>query len=118
MRITEKLKKQFENKAKELCAEYNPYIKNCIEYAIDGSPRYLYGDVSLTKEQIDAEYIKTASKDIQKGYEERMVGYYDKWYRYSRSDEGCAYDAGQRIASSSPKCPEHFNIIEIAECNK
>ena len=118
MKITKELKKQFEDKAKELCAEFNPYIRQSIQYAIGGSPRFLVNDKSFTREQIDAEYIEIASKDIQKGYEERMAGYYDKWYRYSRSDEGCAYDAGQKIASNSPKCPAEFNVIEIAECNK
>lgn len=118
MRITKELKKQFEAKARELCAAYNPYIEESIKYAIGGVPRFLRGNQSFTREQIDADYIETASKDIQRGYEERMVGSYDKWYRYSHADEGKAYDAGQRMAADNPKCPAEFTVIEIAECNR
>lgn len=118
MRITKALKKQFEEKAKELCSSYNPYIKESIEYQIDMKPMYLRNGQALTREQIDADYIETATKDIQRGYEERMVGSYDKWFRYSHSDEGRAYDAGQRMAADNPKCPAEFSVIEIAECNR
>ena len=115
MKIAKELKKQFEDKAQELCAEFNPYIGQSIQYAIGGSPRFLYNDKSFTREQIDAEYIRTASNDIQKGYAERMAGYYDKWYRYSHADEGRAYDAGQQMAAQNPKCPAEFNIIECSK---
>ena len=88
-KITKALKKRFEEKAKELCERYNPY-----------------------REQIDVEYIDTAVKDIQYGYEQRMAGYMDKWYRYNHADEGAAYEAGQRMAADTGKCPEEFTIIE------
>ena len=118
MRITKELKKQFEAKAQELCAEFNPYIEQSIKYAIDGTPHFLLNGKAYTKEQIDADYIETATKDIQRGFEERMVGSYDKWYRYSHADEGRAYDAGQKMASETGKCPAEFTVIEIAECNR
>lgn len=46
-----------------------------------------------------------------------MVGYYDKWYRYSHADEGYAYDVGQRLATENPKCSTEFNIIEYNTYN-
>lgn len=112
MRITKAMKKMFENKAKELVQSYNPYIKCSVEYAIGGAPMFIFLDKSMTKEEIDNAYIETALKDIQAGYEQRMVGYYDKWYRYNHSDEGRAYDAGQRMAADTDKCPAEFQIIE------
>lgn len=118
MRITKALKKQFEDKAIELVKEHNPYIKDSIQYAIGGTPMYLFAEKPMTREEIDSAYVETAVKDITKGYEERMVGYYDKWYRYTRIDEGRAYDAGQKMATENPKCSAEFHIIEIAECNK
>lgn len=119
MRITKALKTQFEEKAKQLVGECNPYTKKAIAYFIGGKQMFLgFDNQSFTKEEIDQNYFETACKDIQRGYEERMVGWYDKWYRYSRTDEGRAYDAGQRMAADNPKCPAEFNIIEIAECNK
>lgn len=116
-KITKALKKQFEEKARELCERYNPYEKkrDCsIPYFIGKTPMFLFKPLnkSLTKEQIDAEYIDTAVKDIQTGYEQRMAGYMDKWYRYNRSDEGTAYEAGQKMAADTGKCPEEFTIIE------
>lgn len=118
MRITKALKKQFEDKARTLVKEYNPYIEKSIQYAIGDTPMYLYANQSMTREQIDNAYVETAVKDMTKGYEERMVGYYDKWYRYSHADEGRAYDEGQKMATENPKCSAEFHIIEIAECNK
>lgn len=116
-KITKALKKQFEEKAKELCEEYNPYREDrerSIPYFIGKTPMFYFKALnkSLTKEQIDAEYIDTAVKDIQYGYEQRMAGYMDKWYRYNHADEGAAYEAGQRMAADTGKCPEEFRIIE------
>lgn len=114
MKITKAMKKMFENKARELVQSYNPYIKRSVEYAIGGTPMFIFLDKSMTKEEIDNAYIETAVKDIQAGYEQRMVGYYDKWYRYNHSDEGRAYDAGQRMAADTDKCPDEFQIIECS----
>ena len=118
MKITKKMKEEFLEKAIELALSYNPYIKEATPYMIDGKEMYIYAGESMTREQIDDAYINTAAKDIEQGYSERMSGYYDKWFRYERTDEGRAYDAGQRIAADREKCPREFHIIEIAECNR
>lgn len=116
-KITKALKKRFEEKAKELCERYNPYREDrecSTPYFIGKTPMFYFKALnkSLTKEQIDVEYIDTAVKDIQYGYEQRMAGYMDKWYRYNHADEGAAYEAGQRMAADTGKCPEEFTIIE------
>lgn len=49
--------------------------------------------------------------DRTRGERDRLAGYYDKWYRYNRSDEGAEYDAGCVAAVDSGKCPEHFTLI-------
>lgn len=61
--------------------------------------------------ELDAEYLKTASKDVEFGYRDRMVGYYDKWYRYNRADEGRAYDLGVRRAACTNGCEPEMRII-------
>ena len=104
-------KKQL-NEAIAKAIQINPYIKNCVVYYKGYQEMYLWKGVgSFTAEELLEEYRKTAEKDIIHGYEERMVGYYDKWYRYSRADEGRAYDLGVKIAAQSGKCPEEFTII-------
>ena len=55
--------------------------------------------------------IKTIT-DEQRGYKDRLAGFYDKWYRYNRTDDGAAYDRGCVKAVSSEKCPEYFTLIE------
>lgn len=112
MRITKALKAEFEAKVAEIVKNYNPYIKEAIKYSVGNTPMFIYANTCMTKEEIDKAYMETALKDIQRGYEERMVGYYDKWYRYNHADEGTAYDAGQRIAIKNPKCSGEFQIIE------
>lgn len=89
----------------------NPYKQKAVQFYVDMRPMYLYVGCRMTEAEIDAEYIKTAKKDIENGYKERMVGYYDKWYRYNRADEGRAYDLGVRYAADQPKCSAEFNII-------
>lgn len=32
--------------------------------------------------------------DFKAGQRDKKAGYYDKWYRYNRRDDGEAYDAG------------------------
>ena len=44
---------------------------------------------------------ETNVKDFLAGKKERMAGYYDKWYRYNRKDDGAAYDAGVKAAIDS-----------------
>jgi len=55
----------------------------------------------------------TQEKDRRQGYKERKAGYYDKWYRYNRMDDGAAYDDGVKMAidemgDNIPEC----NMIE------
>lgn len=113
MNITKKLKNRFAVKAAELEKAFNPYKAKATKYNISGEQRYLYGDKSYTEDEIAKAYIDTAAKEIESGYTERMVGYYDKWHRYRMADEGTAYDAGARMAADDPKCPHDFQIIEF-----
>ena len=53
--------------------------------------------------------------DEKSGYQDRLSGFYDKWYRYNRQDDGAAYDRGCVKAVNSGKCPDHFTLIE---CNQ
>jgi len=53
--------------------------------------------------------------DETKGYLDRIAGFYDKWYRYNRNDDGAAYDAGCRRAISSGKVKtDSFTLIEAS----
>ncbi len=90
----------------------NPYILKAVRFFIDAEEHYIYADEIMNKEQIDKAYLKTAIHDIKYGYKERMVGYYDKWFRYTRADEGRAYDLGVKLALENPKCCENMHIIE------
>ena len=66
-----------------------------------------------TLDELKEEYKKTMTKDIQQGYNERQVGYYDKWYRYCRFDSGFAYDIGVRTCiDNDAVATENFQIIE------
>lgn len=53
--------------------------------------------------------------DETRGYKDRMAGYYDKWYRYNRKDDGASYDKGCVKAVNSGKCPDHFTLTEANE---
>lgn len=92
----------------------NPYKTNAVKYYVGDQPRYLFAGESMTEKEIDEAYLDTAKKDIKRGYDERMVGYYDKWYRYNHSDEGRAYDMGVRAATTNPKCKQEMIIIECS----
>lgn len=50
----------------------------------------------------------------QKGYNECMSGYYDKWYRYNTFDDGASYDAGCMAATLNEKCEDNCIIIECS----
>jgi hypothetical protein len=52
------------------------------------------------------------NNDTARGKKDRLAGYYDKWYRYNRNDDGAAYDAGCVAAVGTGKCPDHFTLIE------
>lgn len=100
--------------AEKVLSQGNPYISCSIEFFIDKIPHFIYTEKIHTKEELDMAYLKTAKHDILAGFNDRSVGYYDKWYRYSRADEGAAYDAGVRLAVEKDNCPEEFYIIEVA----
>lgn len=94
--------------------EHNPYIKKGVAYYINGEETVLYEGNTYTKQELRNDYFGTALRDMLNGYNERSVGYYDKWYRYSRADEGWAYDYGQRLASNfNPKASPDVKYIEI-----
>ena len=84
------------------------------EKALNAGNPYYRTHPECDRAELDAEYIKTASKDIECGYRDRMVGYYDKWYRYNRADEGRAYDLGVRKAVETEGCADGMRIIEDA----
>lgn len=66
-----------------------------------------------TLDELKEEYRKTMTKDIENGYKERQVGYYDKWYRYCRFDSGFAYDIGVRACLDKDDVKaEGFQLIE------
>jgi len=50
-------------------------------------------------------------KDFAAGKRDRMIGYYDKWYRYNRNDDGSAYDDGVKAALKDPKCKGECQFI-------
>ncbi len=39
---------------------------------------------------------ETRARDYRAGALDAQAGFYDKWYRYNRNDDGAAYDAGIR----------------------
>lgn len=109
-RLTKKVIKEV---AERLVKTYNPYIKGSIQFFIDQEARYIWKDGRVyTKDQLDDSYMDMAMKDIERGYNERGVGYYDKWYRYNHADEGRAYDEGCKLACAVIGCCETMTIIE------
>lgn len=105
-------KKEAKAIAERLEASYNPYINNSVKHYRGTEELYLFFDShSYTRDEMKKLYIETATKDIIHGYEDRIVGYYDKWYRYNHADEGRAYDEGVKLATKNPKCKEEFRII-------
>lgn len=107
-------KKQVEELAQAALQKGNPYINGAVKYKRGNEVMYLYAGEKMSREDIDKAYKETASKDIRYGYEERAVGYYDKWYRYQRADDGRAYDMGQWLAANTAGCSGEFQIIELA----
>ena len=59
--------------------------------------------------------MKKQITDFDRGYNDRLAGYYDKWYRYNRVDDGALYDSGCVAAVSTGKCPDYFTLIEACE---
>ena len=102
---------ELETAVAECVAAGNPYIKKSIQFFIDMKPRYLFNGSVFTAEEMDELYASTCRHDVKAGYSDRLYGYYDKWYRYSRDDEGRAYDKGTRIAVMKDDCVEEMVII-------
>lgn len=106
--------KEIEALAVEALACGNPYTVGVTSYIKAGVRVYRCFGSTYTAAELDAEYLKTAGKDIRAGYEQRAVNYYDKWYRYCRKDGGRAYDLGVQLAASRDTSGEPLNIIELA----
>lgn len=87
--------------AQKALAAGNPYIKKAVCFMIDRKDMYIYAGQVMDKEEIDDAYLKTAVHDVRSGYNERCAGYYDKFYRYTRTDGGRAYDLGVSLAAES-----------------
>ena len=104
-------KNEIKELAQEIVRTYHPYIAKATQFQIDRVDRYIYAGMINTKEQLDDLYLEVVEKDIKSGYNDRFVGYYDKWYRYNRADEGRAYDAGVKRATQEPKCKDEMRII-------
>lgn len=84
-----------------------------IQFFIDKKPHYLLSATGkvYTQEEADRMERQRIERDRKAGYDDRMAGYYDKWYRYKRSDNGKAYDEGQQAALKNPKCEGSMEII-------
>lgn len=105
-------KTEIRNIAMELADSYNPYKEKAVKLFVGGEPRYIWATEEYDENGIREAYIETAMKDIKNGYNERMTGWYDKWYRYNHADCGRAYDAGVKKACTMPKCEDVCNFIE------
>jgi len=58
---------------------------------------------------------QTQVNDFEAGKRDRLAGYYDKWYRYNRLDDGAAYDAGcVHVVSTARGLPD----CQIIECKR
>lgn len=53
---------------------------------------------------------QTNVNDFQSGKKDKKAGFYDKWYRYNRSDDGSAYDSGFRSV-------DFTKPVQIIECS-
>lgn len=52
---------------------------------------------------------RNTSEDFNSGMSDKKSGYYDKWYRWNRLDDGQAYDAGFQSVDCNK---EEIQIIE------
>lgn len=96
--------------AQKALAAGNPYIKKAVCFMIAREDRYIYAEQVMTKKEIDDAYLKTAAYDVERGYNERTAGFYDKFYRYTRADGGRAYDLGVSLAAERG-CKGEMTII-------
>ncbi len=100
------------------CAEKNvPYLNHSepLHMANSDEVLYKYADGKLyTADDLKNAYYEICLKDVRAGFRDRIAGYYDKWYRYNRMDEGAAYDKGVRFAVDNYDVDE----MHIIECNQ
>ena len=59
--------------------------------------------------------MKKRLTDRERGFTDRLAGFYDKWYRYNRQDDGAEYDAGCVDAVNTGKCKDTFILIECKQ---
>ena len=52
---------------------------------------------------------ETFKRDMEAGARDAKAGFYDKWYRHNRVDEGAAYEAGWTANKDESK---DYQIIE------
>ena len=89
-----------------------------IAYYIGNEKHYLLNNgQSVSEKEYEQIKAETAKKDMAAGYRDRKAGYYDKWYRYNRPDDGAAYDAGCVKAVNEGNVPDFFHIIEIGRAH-
>ncbi len=87
-----------------------------LTYYIDGKKFFLLpNSESISEEEWNARRAETAAKDEAAGYRDRKAGYYDKWYRYNRLDDGAAYDKGVVRAVNEGNVPDDFTVIGCME---
>ena len=91
------------------CSAAYAYLLDIIA---ESSPDYFDRDHVRKCEDILIAPPKTATQesDFMAGLEDCKAGYYDKWYRHNRKDDGSAYDDGFH----SVPLPEIG--VEIIEC--
>lgn len=115
MKINNELNNEATAMAQHLCETHNPYRSTAEVQIIQGSTLVVYRAQNgglYTAKALDEEYKKTAKHDFIRGYNDRIVGYYDKWYRYNHADSGRAYDEGVKYATQQNKCAKEMHIIE------
>jgi hypothetical protein len=95
--------------------EYNELKKKIYytEYGIEGLTQDEFNRFSDLNSKLEKVSLtnKTIKQDIEKGKADKKAGYYDKWYRYNRNDEGTAYDEG----FNSVIC-EKIEGVTVIEC--
>ena len=110
--INKALEEKLENGFSIWCATAKSE-KGAITY-FQGSTECLMiaGSWHDTLENLKKQYAETFKKDFKVGYEARKVGYYDKWYRYNRFDQGFAHDLGCKLAcTKNDIATDEFHII-------
>lgn len=104
-------KKEINDLAQQALQAGNPYVTDSIRYEHGDIVLFLYAEKLYSEKELNDAYLETARRDVKNGYGDRGVGYYDKWYRYTRKDEGRAYDLGVKLAAGTTGCAEACHFI-------